>query len=201
MRSFKIPVLWVIFLLCCVQHQLQSQPTFNAGVNTGAGNSGFLQGGKFGLGGSLEYVAMVGKKGGVRLYAGYDWFNQNQPKNIDPQVLRDSMQKYPYLFRDKSALPLRVGYQQFLFGNAAFVYGEAGMARLRPSDLNKKNVFTYALGTGYQIALREEHYVQLSFFYNQYLRKAIGRNGTKVPANSNYFNLRVAYGLYCGKKK
>lgn len=170
-----------------------SQATINMGLNIGAGSKGFFPNGKGGLGGSVEYVGMLWKQGGVRVYAGYDWFDQRQPKNIDPQVLSDSMIHYPSLFKDISVLPLRMGYQQFLFKDAAFVYAEAGVAYWITSyPVTKRSMLTYALGTGYRFDVKEKQYVQLSFFYNH--------NKMKVPMNRNYFNFRAAYGLPLRKR-
>ncbi len=95
-------------------------------------------------------------------------------------------------------LPIRVGYQHFLYKNAAFLYGEAGMSVLHKptlyqrSDLTR-NLFTFAFGFGERFTIREKQVIQLSIFYNY--------NKLYKNRNLNYFSLRAAYGLIFDRGK
>jgi hypothetical protein len=200
MRKYVVVWMCVVQCLLFTCTKVWSQSTINLGVNLGVGNKGFPVNDKLGLGSSVEYMGRVWNHGGIRMYMGYDWFDQSQPKNIDPRVLRDSLSRYPNLFADKSFLPIRLGYQQLLFQDAAFIYFEAGIVRWRPQNSNKSNSFTYAFGTGYKFRLKEKQFLQLSLIYNQNIRKAPDADVQRATMNNNYFTLRAAYGLLFHRK-
>jgi hypothetical protein len=152
--------------------------------------------GRFGLGGSLEYVNHLTNRGGIRLYAGYDYFKNKLLKNIDEYTLRDTLARFPAAILDVSFIPVRIGYQQHLFKGASFVYAEGGIAKYTTKHSGYKmndNYFTYALGAGHRFSFREQRYVQLSFNYNYY--------GTGEYIKHNYLNLRVAIGLAFDKRR
>lgn len=119
-------------------------------------------------------------------------------KGIDPRVLQDSLKGLGLNGYDISLVPIRVGYQHFLFKNAAFVFAEAGLSHLFTpykgwGTYNSNTLFTYAIGTGYRFTLQQSQLVQLSFFYNH--------NNLSKYSNRNYFSIRAAYGLTFAKAK
>jgi hypothetical protein len=186
----------ICLLTIILNHESWSQQTISIGMNAGVRGERYDTRGRLGLGGSVEYVNHLTKLGGVRVYVGYDWFKNRLPKNIDEFTLRDSLARFPFAAHDLSFIPLRIGYQQFVFKDAAFVYAEAGISRYQTEYKwyeQKKNLFTYALGAGYRLSFQDQRHVQLSIYYNYY--------GMSEYIKHNYLNIRAAYGLTFRKRK
>jgi hypothetical protein len=68
---------------------------------------------------------------------GYDYFKNRYPKSAS----EDSLFKLEASGRGTDTLlPVRVGYEHFLYKNAAFLYGEAGVAVLhRPTRYHRSD--------------------------------------------------------------
>lgn len=126
---------------------------------------------------------------------GYDYFKNRYPKSAS----EDSLFKLEASGRGTDTLlPVRVGYEHFLYKNAAFLYGEAGVAVLhRPTRYHRsdftKNLFTYAFGFGYRLSVHEKQVIQLSIHYNY--------NRLFENRNLNYFSVRAAYGFIWNQGK
>ena len=186
-----------MILLFLFQYNLLAQNSLSIGPEISSRTKSFPVNGGLGFGGSLEYVCHKFKHGGIRSYAGYGWFAHRFP-NIDPRVIQDSIAHMGINGYDVSILPIRIGYQHFLYKDAAYVYAEAGVSLMQTKykSLNSNystNLFTYAIGSGYRFALSRPSMLQLSFSYNY--------NKLNKYSNRNYFCLRAAYGLIFNKVK
>ncbi len=195
MRLKKLYSRCLVFPLLLFFHAAWTQSSISVGPSISSGTKSFPPNGRIGFGGSVEYTTYLLKNGSLRLYAGYDHFAHNFPK-LDPRVLQDSIRVIGIYGYDISLIPIRVGYQQCLYKDAAFVYAEAGISHLLTkykdwSTFNSNNLFTFALGTGFKFTFQQSHVIQLSIFYNY--------NRLDAYRNLNYMSLSVAYGLPFGK--
>ena len=151
-----------------------AQNTISAGPEFSLGKLNHTSIVKPGLGISAEYLARVFPKGGIRVYAGYNHFNK-----IDN-------------YSDLNILPIRAGYQHFLYSDNLFVYGETGITNFLFSSGNHIG-FSFAAGGGYKINLPKARLVQASLSYNY--------NRYSSLFQYNLVTLRAAYGLKFGKRK
>lgn len=195
MKSFKNFKLYLLLIFILTQNISWSQNFISIGPAISSGSSSFPINGRLGFGGSIEFVHSISVHGGVRLYAGYDYFKNRFPKSgSQDSLLRLEAAGYG----TNTLLPIRVGYQHFLYKNIAFLYGEAGMSVLHRSTLYQrsdltKNLFTYAFGFGQRFTILKKQVIQLSISYNY--------NKLYENRNLNYFSLRAAYGLIFDREK
>src|SRR5687768_9839419 len=112
-----------IVLLLLLSGKSWSQSNMNFGVNAATGSKWFLPNGKRGLGASVEYVDMLLKHGTIRVNLGYDWFERRFP-GVSETKKQDSIRVLGINGYNISFIPIRIGYQHFLFKDAAFVYAE-----------------------------------------------------------------------------
>jgi hypothetical protein len=197
MKSHRGLYLWLAFFLLVLSGSGWTQSSLTIGPTVSSGTKSFPLNGRFGYVGSLQYSLTLTKQSSIRLYTGYDRFEHNFP-GIDPTVIRDSVPILGINGYDISLMPLRTGYQHYLFKDAVFVYAEAELSRLftRYKDWsidNSNNLFTYAIGTGYNLAVQQSSLLQLSLSYNY--------NRLNKYSNRNYLSLRAGYGLTFGKAK
>src|SRR4051812_13655665 len=82
-----------------------AQSSISFGINADAGSKSFQAGGKHGLGGSIDFVRMITRNGGLKVSAGYHWFKRRMPKNITEQQWQDSIFFAGVLGHDVSLLP------------------------------------------------------------------------------------------------
>lgn len=187
---------YLFFIFILLYHKSFTQNFISIGPAISSGSKAFPTNGQRGFGGSIEYVHELSPHGGgVRIFIGYDYFKHRYPESAS----QDSLIKLESIgFGTNTLLPIRFGYQYFLFKDVSFLYGEVGMSVLhRPtyrhySDLNKSS-FTYALGLGQRFTIDEKEIIQVSMFYNY--------NKVYKNVNLNYLSLRAAYGLNFNKRK
>ncbi|MGI8636277.1 MAG: hypothetical protein ACR2KZ_12830 [Segetibacter sp.] len=195
MDIYKNLKLFFIIFLILIQYQASSQNFISIGPTISAGSKSFPINGRLGVGGSLEFVHGITTHGGVRVYLGYDYFKHKYPKGAshDSLVGLEAMG-----WGTNTFLPIRVGYQYFLFRDATFFYGEAGVSVLHRPTYNSrydltKNLFTYAVGFGQRFKIEESRAIELSLYYNY--------NRLYKDFNLNYYTFRVAYGCNFGRGK
>lgn len=155
-----------------VTHSLTIGPDLGLGANFG-------KAAKASVGGSVEYVAKISSKLGIRLSSGYNKFND---KYDDGWV---------------SFLPFRAGIQGFIYEDLIFVFGEAGIANYKASTGTNKTGPSFAIGAGYRLPIANSQFIQLSSYFNFYRYKGDPPGG---DFNYTWFNFRAAYGLSFRKK-
>jgi hypothetical protein len=184
-----------VCILSSILGKAYSQNSINAGLNLSAGVQGFNENanGKRGLGGSIGYVHNFWKQGGIRASAGFDWFDYRQPENMPDQIWLDNFRQHPLNFQDITFVPVRLGLQQSILADRVCLFADAGIARLKPSRLKARNVFSYSLGAGYRLPFKRDQYMQLSISYNY--NSSYKYNKVKVLSDHNYLSFTIAYGL------
>jgi hypothetical protein len=166
-----------------------AQSSIVLGPQISNGTKSFPTNGKLGLGGSVEYVKQIFKKAGIRFNAGFDGFKQRFPY-VDNRTVQDSILVAGFKGYSSGYLPIRIGFEYFIFDGAAFIYSDAGITELVTKYKNpelSKNLFSYAIGTGYRINVLQSHFIQLSLLYNH--------NDLNKFGNRNYFTLKFGYGF------
>lgn len=188
-NTHKVKMLLLFFLCISVLIPTSlAQNVLNFGTNISSGSRLFPLNGRLGLGASLEYTHKVFKNGHLRGYLAYDRF-AHKVVGRDPRVVQDSILRMGIDGHYISFIPLRVGYQQFVFKDQLFLYAEGGMAYLCAGFGNWDPIFfTCAIGTGYRITVQKSNHLQFSLLYN---RNRINAYNFK----RNYLTARVAYGL------
>ena len=190
-RAVFVCVLMMGFALCGSAY---AQSTLNMGLNVSTGFKGFEPNGKRGTGANMEYIHPLWKNGGVRASVGYEWFDYRRPKNIPYRIWLDSLIQHPTRFQDISFLPVRIGFEQFIFQEYACLFAEAGMAVVNPSRLKAKSVFSFSIGAGgYRLPIKKGRYIQLFLSYNY--NNAYKYNKWKILPNHNYLSFAIMYGL------
>lgn len=197
MKSNKFSPAGLIFFLLLFCHAGWTQSSINIGTAISSGTKSLPPNGRLGLGGSIEYSGHLFKGANIRGYIGYDYFAHNFPK-LDTRLLQDTIAVLGIYGYAISLMPIRIGYEQYVFKEAAFVYAEVGISHLFPQDKyrstgNASNLFSFTVGTGYRLHFQQSHIVQFSLFYNH--------NRLNEYRNLNYTSLRAAYGLPLGKVK
>ncbi len=119
----------LVFALLLFSHAAWTQSSISIGPSISSGTKSFPPNGRLGLGGSVEYAGYLFKGGAIRVYTSYDHFAHNFPK-LDHRLLQDTIRKMGIYGYAISLIPIRVGYQQYLYKDAAFVYAEAGISHL-----------------------------------------------------------------------
>lgn len=147
-------------------------PDLGLGANFGKSS-------KASIGGSLEYVAKLSDKIGLRLAGGYNKF------------------KGSYYDDYVSFLPIRIGVQAFLYQDMIFSFAEAGMVNYKASTGTKKTGPSFGLGAGYRQSIADNQFLQFSAIFNLYRFQRANSGG---DFNYTWFNFRVAYGISFGKK-
>lgn len=195
MNSYKKFRIYLILFFILIPYKSRTPNFISIGPAISAGSKSFPINGQLGLGGSIEYVRSISAHGAVRLYAGYDYFKHRFPESGSQDSLLN-LEAAGY--GTNTLLPIRIGYQHFLYKNVSFLYGEASMSVLHRPTLHKradftKNLFTYAFGFVQRFTIRQQQIIQLSIFYNY--------NRLYSNRNLNYFSLRAAYGLIFRRAK
>ncbi|CAN5195454.1 hypothetical protein BH20BAC1_BH20BAC1_17390 [soil metagenome] len=187
MNNLKILSL-IIFFGFVFPQTPQAQRSIDFGINISHGSKQFMQDGRRGLGIHLGLEKQLFPSGSLRVLVAYDWFQRRWAADLDDNTIRDSMQLLGLFGRDISFLPVRLGYRQYFYSNA-YVDIETGFSRLFSAydKVNRKYSFTYSVGTGYKILLKEKNIVEVSMNYNY--------NRIYRFLNLNYLSFRVAYGI------
>jgi hypothetical protein len=170
MKKCSSLLLFILFISLSVP----AQNTITAGPELNAGGKQFEDAKKTGVGFSIEYLAKAFAKGGIRVYTAYNHFPHQYGNN-----------KFNFI-------PLRAGYEHFIYSDNLFVYAEAGLANFLFSSGNHTG-FSAAAGGGYKINMPKATLLQLSIFYNY--------NRFQSSVNYNWLTLRAAYGIKFGKRK
>ena len=160
--------------LCLIFTQVaQAQSTISIGPDLGLASH--KSGASTGIGGSLEYTAMISHGLAFRAFCGYTHFNAK------------------YGNTEFSMAPFRAGLQANL-GETFLVYGEAGISTVHTAAARDNSGFTYALGGGYRVPFTDDkRFVQVSAFYSSV---RFDRS-----YNFHWIDIRLAYGLKWGKNK
>jgi Outer membrane protein beta-barrel domain len=135
-----------------------------------------------GFGGSLQYQIKFSPPLALQLHVGYISFTNK-------------------LYADDKVtfLPVRLGGVYYLYQDIIFVSADAGISHYySPSTGTKQNGFTLGTGIGYRYPISNSQFVQVSGYYNLHNFK---RAQSSQDYNYNWFNVRAAYGLSCGKGK
>ena len=169
MKKASLVVISILFLF-----QAQAQRSIAVGLHGNAGNKAFI--GNGGYGADLSVLWPVAPNGAIRFHLAYDRF----PKAIgligsnDDQVI--------------SFVPVQIGYQQFLYSDNVFMYGQAGTTSVfYPS--NQEVGFSYSFGTGYKLNLPKSKLLQFTISYQ------------RTDQQYAWFGLGVAYGVKYGTRK
>lgn len=189
MNLSKVFRILLIFLPLVIQYKSWAQSSIVIGPQISYGTKSFPANGKLGLGGSVEYVQQIFKKGGIRFNAGFDGFNQRFP-NVDYRTIQDSILVAGFKGYSSGYLPIRIGFEYLLFDGAAFIYSDAGITELITKYKNpglSKSLFSYAIGTGYRIKSQQSHFIQVSLYYNH--------NDLNKFGNRDYFSVKFGYGF------
>ena len=167
-------ILFSISILLFISCTVAAQNTFTVGPEISIGGQQFEKGKKIGVGFSGEYMAKIFPKGDLRIYAGYSHFEAQNGRSKN------------------NFIPVRAGYQHFLYSDNLFAYGEAGITHFNFSSGDKTG-FSAAVGTGYKINMPNATLLQFSVIY-QY-------NHFATEQNFNWLTLKAAYGFKFGKRK
>ena len=180
-----LPLIFVGFLS---PHISMAQRSVTFGVEASHGGKAFKPHTRRGLGGSLGFEKQLFDAGSLTVLVAYDWFDRRWPSDIDETLKQDSMAGLGLLGKDISFLPIRLGYRQYFFDNG-FANVEAGFSRLFSAydKVNRKYCFTYSVGAGYKILLKEKNIIEVSVNYNY--------NRVYRFLNLNYWSFRAAYGI------
>jgi hypothetical protein len=160
-------------ILSQVTHSITIGPDLGLGANFGKSSKGSI-------GGSLEYVAQLSEKIGIRLSGGYNKFNG---RYYDDYV---------------SFLPIRIGVQAFVFEELIFAFTEAGIAKYKASSGTEKTGPSLSFGAGYRQPLSGRQFIQTSVYFNYYKYKGDPPGG---DLNYTWFNFRIAYGFSFGNTR
>lgn len=189
MKAYEKARNYLILIFILIQYAAWTQNFISIGPVISSGSKSFPINGRLGAGGSIEYARNISAQGAVRFYMAYDYFKHR----FSGSGSEDSLLMLEKVgLGTNTLLPVRVGYQHFLYKNVAFLYAEAGMSVLhRPTLYNRSNftktLFTYAIGLGQRFNFPKQQVIQLSVFYNY--------NRLYSNRNLNYFSFRAAYGL------
>jgi hypothetical protein len=165
---------YFLFSFLCISFSIHAQITVTLGPELTIGDGQFEDGHKVGVGVSAEYMAKVFPKGGIRVYTAYNRFPSQA-----------GIEKVHFI-------PIRVGYEHFLYSDNLFVYGEAGIINFLFSSGNKTGL-SIAGGTGYKINMPKATLLQFSLFYNY--------NRYNAAQNYNWLTLKAAYGFKFGERR
>jgi hypothetical protein len=166
----------------------RAQRSINFGIDISHGSKSFLQDGRRGLGVNFGFEKQLFDAGSLTALVAYDWFDRRWPSDIDEMQKSDSIAGLGLFGTDISFLPVRLGYRQYFF-NKGFVNVETGFSRLFSAydKVNRKYSFTYSVGTGYKILLKEKNIIEVSMNYNY--------NNIYRFLNLNYLSFRLTYGI------
>ena len=191
-------VLQAIFVFLVLQSsEVWSQSSINITATVNNGTKTFPANGRFGLGGTIEYSHHLFQNSNIRASVGYDNFAHNF-HGLNYQILQDTLALLGFYGHTISLMPIRIGYEHCIINNALIVYAEGGVSYLFQhgkyyNNNNTGTLFSFAIGTGYRLAIQQLHVVQFSLLYNY--------NRLNKYRNLNYISFRVGYELPLGKMK
>ena len=116
-QYIKVFITSILFLVAC-HCGATAQQSLSLGLDAGIGNKLFLPNGKRGLGIDAEYLNRFLKQAGIRASIGYMWFDRRFP-GVDEALKQDSIKGLGVNGYHIILVPVRVGYQQFLFKTRA----------------------------------------------------------------------------------
>lgn len=167
--TMKRAAFFLIIVFAFWTQYAAAQNTLSFGADLNFSNKNLSN--KTGVGLSAEYLNKTSPRGGIRVYSAYDAFH----------VSNDSHLRF---------VPLRAGYQQFIYSDNLLVYAETGIAGLFAPGSHHAG-FSAAIGTGYKLNLPKAQLVQLSLAYNF----------VRYRQNYGWLAVRAAWGIKFGERK
>jgi hypothetical protein len=176
----KITLTLFGFVLILTAH---AQNYVSLGPTLSQGNKRFPIHAKTGIGLGLSGYLELHRSGGLRGSIAYDFFHQRSFKNSP-----DTLRTLGYHGSNLSFIPLKVGYQQFLFRKELFVFSSIGISFLQSKSmyLLTPRRLAYDFGAGYNIRLSRSRMLEVSSHYN------FNHTG-RYTVSDNYLTVRVGY--------
>lgn len=182
---FKSYGFLLLLMLSLITHKTIAQNSLSAGASISKGTNSFPLHNRFGLGATLLFRHQLSKQGSLRFSVSYDHFSHST-SGLTRYEISDSLLVFG---KDRTIIPIRVGYDHYIWNNNLFVFAEVGFTQAVIQYYNNETLtgYTYAFGLGYKCNLSKNAIITSAGYNGNHLTRY------NYPFNLNYINLKIAY--------